>query len=57
MLQSEAKAPEAYERARQALMEAGSQTAEVEGQFVDRAVSEEKTAPAALRVRRVTIGK
>jgi hypothetical protein len=51
----QAEAPEAFERARQALPQAEGKTAEVEGQFVDRAVAADKKSPAALRVQRMEI--
>jgi copper chaperone CopZ len=56
VLQGQTEASQAFERARQALAEAGDRTAEVEGQFVDRAIAGDRKSPAALRVQRLVLG-
>jgi hypothetical protein len=55
VLQADARTPEPFEQARQALPQAGSTTVQVEGQLVDRAAGGDKGAPPALRVTRVEI--
>jgi hypothetical protein len=55
VLQSQPAAPAAYERARQALSETGTKAVEVEGEFVDRAVPEDGSSPASLRLARLEI--
>jgi hypothetical protein len=56
VLQAEPGAPEPYERARRALPAAEGKVAEIEGQFVEHAIAEDKASPAALRVLRLEIG-
>lgn len=49
-------APAPFEQARAALPASEGKSVVVEGQFVDRAAAQDKTAPAALRVTRLEIG-
>ena len=56
LLQPEPGSPEPMERARQALPTAADAKVTIEGQLVDRAKARDKSAPAALRVRKLEIG-
>jgi hypothetical protein len=53
VLQPDRAAPDAFARAQQLLPTSDSKSLEVEGEYIDRAVAGDKTAPPALRVRRL----
>jgi copper chaperone CopZ len=56
VLQADPKAPELYERLRR-MLPATDKMVAVEGEFVDHAVADDKTSPAALRLCRLETGR
>ena len=53
VLQPDRAAPDAFARAQQWLPTPSGKSVEVEGEYVDRAVADDKTAPPALRLHRL----